>query len=335
MYDPGTLYFDPILTNFSTGYQPQDLFGLRILPQTPVDTQSGRYRVYDRSGWLIYPSRREPGSVANEILGAKWSEDTFETQEHSLQSPVLDEERQQLTSQGGLANATFGGDLQLDPEQDATAATLNSILLEHELKVSNLVRNTANYPGGSTVTLAGAQQWDDYTGGVASTSNPVNDIIVAARKIKALTGRDPNTLVIPKMGIGFIDNHPRIVDRFKTFSLTEPEAFRRLTGFTGEIIMVDSVYNTANNVDAAESIASFWGKDVWLGIVDPTPGQKTKTFGKTFAQRYPSGDLRPVDRWREEPRKADLVRTSYKYDLKIVSSVAGYLIKTAFSAGAF
>jgi hypothetical protein len=71
---------------------------------------------------------------------------------------------------------------------------------------------------------------------------------------------------------------------------------------------------------------------VWVRIVDRTPGQKTFTFGKTFAWTYPNGVTRPTDRWREEPRKADLVRTSFNYDLKIVSALAGYLIQTAVAA---
>lgn len=335
MYDPGQLYLDPILTGFSIRYEDQTLYGENIMPLIPVNTQSGRYRVFDRSSWVIFPDRREPGTVANEIRGGKWSEDTFLTKEHSLQAPVHDEEDQELQSQGGLADATFGGELQLDPHEDATALVTRAIRLGHELKVSNLIRNTANYPGGNVVTLAGAAQWSDYTGGAASTSDPVNDIRTALRVIKSNTGRDANLLVIPSMGAGYLENHPRVVARFQNFALTDPEAFRKLTGFTGEILLVDSVYNAADNIDAAETITSFWGKDIWLGVVDKEAGFRGKTFGKTFCQRYPSGDIRPIDRWREEPRKTDLVRASQKYDLKIVSSVAGYIIKTAFSAGAF
>jgi hypothetical protein len=335
MYDPGTLYSDPILTNFSVGYKDQALYGERILPVTPVDTQSGRYRVFDRSNWLIFESAREPGAVANEVLGAKWSEDTFFTRERSLQVPILDEERQQLQSQGGFANSVFGGAMQLNPELDATAFATRSILLAHELAVSTLVRDTAQYAASNKITLAGASQWNDYTGGVASTSNPVNDILVAMRAIYAGTGRYPNVLAIPALGMSYIENHPRIVDRFKSFSLTDPEAFRRLTGFEGVILPVDSVYNAANNIDSTVNVLSFWGKDVWLGIVDEAPALNTFTFGKTFAQTYPDGSTRPTDRWREEPRKADLVRVSYKYDLKIVSALAGYLITTAFGATAF
>lgn len=335
MYDPGTLYSDPILTQFSVGYKDQALYGERILPVTPVRTASGRYRVFDRSNWLIFESAREPGTVANEVMGAKWSEDTFFTRERSLQAPVYDEERQQLTSQGGLADPVFGGDLQINPEADATELVTRSLLLDHELAVSTLVRNASNYGASNKVTLAGAQQWDDYTGGVSSTSNPVANILTAMRAVYAATGRYPNTMVIPALGISYIENHPRVVDRFKTFSLLLPDAFKLLTGFEGTILPVDSVYNAANNIDATVAVTSFWGKDVWIGIVDPVPGQKTFTFGKTFAQIYPDGTIRPTDRWREEPRKADLVRVSYKWDTKLVSAGAGYLITNAFSATAF
>ena len=335
MYDPGTLYQDPILTNFSIGYVDQALYGERVMPVTPVNTQSGRYRVFDRSNWLIFESAREPGAVANEIQGAKWSEDFFYTRERSLQVPIFDEERQQLTSQGGLANAVFGGALQLNPELDATALAVRSILLDHEKQVSTLVRDPAQYAVANKVVLAGAQQWDDYTGGVASTSNPVTAIQIGMRAVYAATGRYPNTLIVPGLGMQYVENHPRIVDRFKNFSLSIPDAFRVLTGFEGTILPVDSVYNAANNIDATINVQSFWGKDVWLGIVDPGLGLNQFTFGKTFSQTYPDGSTRPTDRWREEPRKADLVRVSQKYDLKITSAGAGYLIQNAFSATAF
>lgn len=335
MYDPGTLYVDPILTNFSVGYQDQALYGERIFPVTPVNAQSGRYRVFDRSNWLIFESRRTPGTVANEIQGAKWSEDTFETEERSLQVPILDEERQQLNSQGGLANAVFGGALQINPEIDATSLATRSLLLAHELAVSTLVRDPNQYASTNKVALAGSQEWDDYTNGVASTSNPVSDILVGMRAVYAATGRYPNTLIIPALGMNFIENHPRVVDRFKNWSLSQPNAFQTITGFQGNILAVDSHYNSANNIDAANTIQPFWGKDVWLGIVEPNPGLNQFSFGKTFAQTYPDGSTRPVDRWREEPRKADIVRVSYKYDLKVVSAGAGYLIQNAFSSGAW
>lgn len=340
MYDPGTLYLDPILTNFSVGFKDQTLWADQIMPITPVRTPSGKYNVFDRTSWLIFEDRRAPGTVANEVAGYKWSTDTFDTVEHSLQTPVLDEERQNLISMGGLANPAFGGALQLDPEMDATELVTRSILLGQEFAVSQLIRNTANYAASNKITLSGTSQFDNWTYGTAGipetvVSDPVSVIMAGMRAVWTATRRWPNVMVVPAPGMTYIENHPRIVKRFQNFSLTQDGAFQALTGFQGKIIAADSVYNAAQNIDAAEVNTSFWGKDIWLGIVDPTPGLKVKTFGKTFAQIYPDGSIRPTDRWREEPRKADLVRTSMKYDLKIVSAVAGYLITNAFAAGAF
>ena len=336
MYDPGELYVDPILTNFSVGFQDQNLYGERLAPITRVNTQSGRYRVYDRSDWLIFPDARAPGTVANEVQGRKWSEDTFKTKEHSLQSPILDEERQELHSLGGLANAVFGGDLQIDPERDATLLITRSIMLGHESLVASIFRDTGNYAGNHTTTLTGAQKWSDYTGGTSSTSDPVANIKTAVQRCYLDTGRWPTNMIMPFDAVGVIENHPRVVDRFKSFTLQADNAFKVLMGLPAEanfsVFVVDSKYNTADNVDAAESIASFWGQDVWIGIVDPTEGQKTQTFAKTFSQVYPDGSIRPTDRWREEPRKADLVRTSQKYDIKLVQPDAGYLIVNAVAA---
>jgi hypothetical protein len=330
-YDPSQLYIDPILTGFSTGFQEQNLYAERLSPPTRVNTKSGRYRVFDRSNWLIYRSRREPGTSAREIGPRKWSEDTFSTQQHALKGRVTDEERRELTSQGGLADPVFGGALQIDPERDVVEDETRSLLLEQEKKVADAFRNTANYAGGFTTALAGAAKWSDYTGGTSSTSNPVSDIRAACFKIYGATGRWPNTMAIPVDALGVIEQHPRVVDRFKNFALTDPGAWKSLINVPApeNFFIVESKYNTAQNVYAAESIVSFWGQDVWIGLVDPQEGQKTKTFAKTFIYPQPDGSIRAADRWRDEDTRSDMFRTTYEYDLKVVSNVAGYLIQTA------
>ena len=333
MYDPGTLYSDPILTDFSVAYNPPTFVGLRLMPQVAVNTQSGRYRVYDRSSRVRFYSRREPGTVANEVRGGRWSEDTFKTVEHSLQAAVADEERQQLNSQGGLANAVNGGDLQIDPERDATALINNSLLLEHEIAVAALLRNTATYPAGHSVTLLAADQWDNYAG---ATSNPIDIVRAAILKIQAKIGVAPNVMAMGSLGVPYLEGHPDMVARFTNFALTDEGAFRALTGFDGQMVLIgDDQYNDNDIQEATESLVSAWGKDVFIGYVNPNLEREDLSFGKTFAQIYPDGTTRPTDRWREEGRKSDLVRTSWKYDIKVTSSIAGYLIKDAFSATAW
>ena len=313
--------FDPILSDFSTGWSAKDLVGVQVAPETKTQTLAGRYMVFDRSDWLIFPDLRAMGTVANEIQGAKWSTTPFSVREHSLQVPVFDEEREELGGSG-----SFPVDFSLD--QSAVDLATRSIRLGHEKVVADAYRLAANYPVGNTATLAPADQWDNYA---SASSEPVADIEAALRAIYVSSGRAANTIVMPWLVWSYLRNHPKLVDRFKSFQLTAPEAFAELTGFQGNLIIAESQYNTADNIDATESIADFWGKDVWIGVVDQAPGQRTKTFGKTFVYPYNESVTMPVDRWREEPRKADLVRTSFRYDVVITSNVAGYLYKTVIA----
>jgi hypothetical protein len=138
-------------------------------------------------------------------------------------------------------------------------------------------------------------------------------------------------MIIPEGGIEFLENHPRVVERYKGFSLTDPEAWRRLSGFEGEIITANSVYNSAQNVDATEVISSFWGQDVIIYLAREGKSVLNETFGKTFQFPYENGAVRPTDRWRDEDHKADKVRVSWRYDVKMTSNKGGYLIKNAFA----
>jgi len=330
VYDPSKLATrDPVLTAFSVGYADQDLFGLEIFPAVGVNSMHGRYRVFDRSDWLIFPAIREPGTVANEIMGGKWSEDTFNIREYALQAPVLDEEREEIAQ-----NFEEPG-LDVSPERDAVSLVGRSLNLQHEKKVADVTRDVTQYAAGNTVTLTGTSRWNDYTtlvGGATqpwqTVSNPINNIRAGLDKVYRLTGRQVNKMVFSEDAFRQLAEHPRIVNRFQNFDLIRPDAVRRLLDYEGEIVIANSKYNSADNIDAAEVITDLWGQDVWMGIVDEGAGVRGKTFGKTFQRPY-GGVAKPTDRWREEDRKADLFRTQWRWDTKIISNVAGYLIKTA------
>lgn len=335
MYDPSGLVVDAYLTEFSTGFEPPNLVGFEIMPQVEAANPFGSFRTFDRSNRVIFPDRREPGTVANEVRGGKWSADTYNTVQRSLQAAVADEEEAYSRAIGGVnATNTTTGNLDINPEEDAAALVKSSLALKAELLISNLVRNTANYPVGNTVTLAAADQWDLYAG---ATSDPVLVVRAAILKINSLIGVPPNTMLLPRLGVPWLENHPDVVARFQNFTLTNPDAFRMLTGFEGRVILADVKYNNANSIDAAESLVDMWGKDVWIGYVKPGLNRRDLSFGKTFMwpPSGPGGELQPTERWREESRKSDLVRTTWQYAPKITTSMAGYLIKTAFSAAAF
>jgi len=334
-FDIYSIYQDPFLTNFSVGFSDQTLIGDAIAPMTDVYLPSGKYRVYDRSNWISYPDGRDPGTVANEIRGAKWGQDTYAVHEHSLQAAVTDEEREVYSN--ALQNAQANIYAQISPEMDATNLATRSLLLGYENYVATTVRNPSNYPSTNKTYLTGTSQWSDYTlvssptDAYQTVSDPVNDILTARRQIFRQTRKDPNLLIIPWNVWSFIPNHPRIVRRFTYFNLADPQAFATLAGFNGRVVIAESVINTADNIDATNSISPIWGNDVIMAYVDDANALNSMTFAKTFVWPYPDGNRRTVDRWREESRKSDLVRVSQRYDIKVVAPACGYLIQNATS----
>jgi hypothetical protein len=326
LYDPKKLAtFDPVLTGFALGYQNQTLIGERLFPVVDVSTQSGSYFIFDRSNWLIYPDRREPGTEPNMIGGRKWSSDVFNVKEHALEAEVLDEEREEIGSSSAALTPAA-----INPEADAVEDVTNALVLRHEKKVADTVRNTANYAAGHTVTLAGPTQWSDY--GMTSgsyNSNPFQNFRDAMTAIYRDTGRQPNLAWFSWDAWQAILYHPLAVARFQYVAGVPPtDAFAQLTGFNGEILIGESVYNSADNVDATENIVTLWGKDAGLAIVEGMAGFVTKTWGKTFVRPY-GGERRPVFRWRVDSHFKDMFAVKYRYDTKIVSNVAGYLFKNA------
>lgn len=325
MYDARAIYADPILTNLSLGFtfDETQLVGDNLFPITPVALPSGRYRVFDRSNWVTFPSRREPGTVANEVRGGRWSEDTFSVKEHMLQAAVDDEERQNYNAAGQNAQANlFAG---IEPERDAVNLITRSLVLEREQAIATLARNAANYPGGHSVTKTGTGQWND------PASTPIVDIITGMRAIYQDILEYPNVMIFPWDVWIQLTNHASLIARYQytQAQFDVEQAIRLFTGYNGAIYVTNAMYNTADNIDATAVMTKIWGKDVIMAKVDATPGQMTQTFGKTFLQPYPDGNNRQAWRWREENRTSDVFRVGWRWDLKLVQNLAGYIIKSA------
>ena len=336
VYSPtgsGGIRVDQILTNISLGYKQEGEFiAERLVKTVPVKKQSDKYYVFGREAWI--PSGtdyRAPGTVANEIPGIQVSTDSYYAQEHSLQTPVTDEERDNTDS-------AFSHD------KDATELLTSKILLGREIAIKNYVTDTARYATNLVKTLTGTTQWDVY-----ATSDPIADIRAAKFAVHNTSFVDPNVAVIPYQVMFFLLDHPKIIDRIKYTDraiLTE-ELVATVLGLTGVVVPgmpVGTSSGTTNNFNMTATY--LWGDDVLLAYVPPKAGLRVPAFMYEFAWSY-GGKVMVTDRWREEVRKSDLIRTSRRYDLKMIGvgtnpsdantynkSIVAFLIKDVLSAAA-
>jgi hypothetical protein len=318
------VHIDQVLTNISLGWPVNGLVGENLFPSIPVRKQSDKYYVFGREAWLPETSDyRAPGTEANEIPGLTLSLDTYYAQEHALQTPVTDEERE-------------NADSPLSPDRDGTELVTSKVMLGREIAMRNLVTTAANYATGMSTTLVGAAQWSAY-----ATSDPIGVVRTAVRAIHAKVFMEPNVAIIPYLVMSFLEDHPDIIERIKYSerAILTPEIIASIFGLQRVIVPGVGVGSGAPGASGnAISVGYLWQDDVVLAWVPARAGLRIPAFGYEFTW-VQGGQVQVVDRWREEKRKSDLVRVSRRYDLKLVGveinpgsgdfgkSVTGYLIK--------
>jgi hypothetical protein len=323
VYNPAgadNVHIDVVLTNISVAWPNNGFVGSVLFPTVSVAKQANKYYVFGREAWQPEPfgDVRAPGSVANEIPGLNVSTDTYFCNEHSLQIAVTDEERE-------------NADSPLRPDTDGAELVTSKMLLQRELAIYNLVSTTSTYNAGLTTTLSGTSQWNDYV-----NSNPIADMRTAIKAIHAQIFLEPNLAIIPYQVMTVLEDHPDFIERIKYSErgIVTPEIIASIVGI--ERVVVPGVgYNSTGNPGQAASLSYLWGKNVILAYVPAAAGLKTPAFGYEFTWGYGGGMPQIVERWREQQRKADIIRVSRRYALKIVAqdsagaSIAGYLIQNA------
>jgi hypothetical protein len=313
----GGVHVDTILTNISLGWPTLGLVGERLVPAVPVAKQSDKYNVFGREGWLPEQDLRAPGTIANEIPGLAKSTDTYYAEEHALQIPVTDEERE-------------NADSPLSPDRDGTELVTSKIIMGREKRIYDLVTDVTKYATGHSLTLSGTSQWSDFT-----NSDPITAVRGATRVIHAKLFMEPNVMILPYSVYSILQDHPKMTARimYAQKAILTADLIAELFGI--ENVIVPGVGIGSGNPGQTMTVSYLWGKDVILAWVPPRAGQKIPAFGYEFVWGYGGGRAQIVDRWREEPRKSDLIRCSRRYDLKLVGvdnlgkSVAGYIFKNA------
>jgi len=322
VYDPrggGNTHIDVVLTQISVAWPNNGYVGESLYPRVDVRRQSDKYYIFGREGWALEPGGdyRAPGTVANEIPGLQVSLDTYFAKEHSLQIPITDEERENVDSP-------------LAPDRDGTELVTSKIWLQREILMQAQVTTAANFASGYSVTLAGTQQWSDYV-----NSTPIADVRAGFRKVHSGLFFEPNFGMFPYQVMTQLEDHPDFIERIKYSErgILTPELIATVLGI--ENLVVPGVgYNSANPGQAA-ALGYLWGKDVVLAYVPARAGLRIPAFAYEFNWGYGGSRPQVAERWREEPRKSDIVRISRRYDLKLVAldgsskAIAGYLIKAA------
>jgi hypothetical protein len=300
---------DVALSDFARRYRNNSFVAEMLCPRVNVLKQTNKYWLFGREGQQL-PDQvlRGPGAAA-ERVELTLSTASYECADHSLEAFIPDEER---------SNYEAG-----DIEQARTKLVMDKLLLDYEDRVATLATTTANYAAGNSVTLAGVQQWSDYT-----NSDPLIDVETGKAQIR-LAGVNANLLILGDAVYTKLINHPDIVARFQ---YTTP---RILTSadlaaiFGVEKVVVAS----AIKLSAALAASFVWGKNAVLAYVQPGTSMEDVSFAKSFVWTGAPGTVggfqTEIGRATPISRKSDEIATHWYYDLRVTSNISAYLIKNA------
>ncbi len=313
MPDVSTVHHDVALANVSIAYRNAAFVASDIAPEVLVRRQSNKYFVHDanREAARSTADHRAPGAEAAEV-DFDLSADSYFCDDHALVSVIPDEERE-------------NADSPLQPEIDRTEFLTEKILLNREIALAAILRDPARIPG--TDIASPANRWDQ------DTVDPVDDVETAREAVTGATQAAPNTLVLPFEVYQKVRNNPKVVSRvaYSRLGVFGPAELAQL--FDVERVVVPRAVRNVAARGQAPVLETVWGNDALLLYVPPRAGLKViaPVLGFVWSHAPASSRGTGVQTWREERRKATMIRVQKYYDLKLVAPAAAYLIRNAVS----
>jgi len=311
MPEVSQVHIDAALTNVCVAYSNPNFVADLTAPPVAVRKQSDRYFIYDaaRERFRSSNDRRAPGAEANEVDFAL-SNDNYYCEDHALESVIPDEERE-------------NADPPIQPEIDRTEFLMEKILLNKEIALASRIRNGTDIPGE---TLSGTSQWSDYT-----NSDPVAEVEAHKATIQEAVQVIPNTLMLAYDVYAKVRLHPKVTERTQYMRLGTADPNTLATLFDVERVLVARALKNVAAPGQTPDLDYVWAKDAFLCYVPSRPAPKRVAFAYTFVWTMAPGSVsgHVVEVWRENRRKADMIRVQRYYDQKVIATGAIYLWKNA------
>lgn len=323
----GNEHISQPLTDFSLGYHPMGFVAEQVMPVYKAKKRNDVYYKYDKL--QAFRLERADGLGTMRADGARAREakfgattDGYVAVEWAEEVSITDEERD-------------NADEALQLEQSRVRRAQDHVMLDYELRVANLLTNTANYNANNVTTLSGTAQWNNASfasiGTTGQGHSAIETVLLAGvNAIRLATGGlVPNAMVVPFPVAMVMANDPGLVDLKKyVANLLAGDIFSNLVPpvYLGMKICVPTAAYTIQVEGVSGTLSDVWGKNVWMGYVQSTPSLDSLTFGYTIRSRPWQ-----VKTFRDEYLDKTIYRPSFVQTEKIVAADCGYLIKSAIA----
>lgn len=300
----------PALTAIAIAYRNTRLIADDVLPRVPVGAQEFKYLKHALAEGFTVPDtlvgrKSRPNQV--EFSG---TEETASTVDHGLDSPV---------PQADIDNAPTN----YDPLGKATEFTTNLVMLDREVRTSNLVFANATYPAANRTTLSGTSQWSD----------PASDPLAAITDALDSVVMRPNVGILGRRTSTLLRRHPKVVKAFHGNSGDEGMVPLQ---FLADLLELEAIFvgearlNIARPGQAA-NLQRVWGPHAAFIYRDSlASAQSGTTFGMTgqWGSRIAGSQTDP----NIGLRGGEMVRVGESVKELITAPDLGYFFENAVAA---
>jgi len=288
-----------------------ELVGLQALALFPTQKKAATASVVTREGLLrVGDTKRAPGGAYNrdDIL----TEDMAYACEENGQEQKLDDGDR----------AMYASDF--DAEEIMSMTALNRLLLAQEIRIAALLFNTGTWSGAPLTTTV-STAW-----GTVASATPVEDVLAAKAKVRALTGLEPNALILSRTVYNNLLRTAAIRAEIKYVAVPTAENIRSALAALFDVrrlLVGGAVYN------AAIEGQPFSGSDVWgsgyamvARIAEAAAPLQVPCVGRTLLWTQDSPENVVVEQYRENQTRSDIFRVRQHTNEKVIDPSFAHLI---------
>lgn len=294
------VHIQSALTDLSIAYrQSAPAISDLLFPRVSVNKQANKYFVWNKGDmWRNEARKRAPASDFARV-GIRLSTDNYACDQFALEYLLADEI---------VANADAG----IEAESTAVQYLVDQLNLQKDLSFATDFFTSSSGWGSGTVSTA----WD-----TVSTGTPVTNITSAVLTIKRALGASDQHRIVGIGGAKILNaliTSDQVRDRTKyvqagTYAGLQASLAPCLN--LDELIISTREYNTAKEGRTA-TYSPVFDNDFLVVAVPRNPGILTPSAGYTFAWDEDNRGDMYVETYREEAKKANVVRAVCYYDQK-------------------
>lgn len=289
-----------------------EFIGTRVLPIFKTQVKEAAFSAISREGYLRdADTKRAPRSGYNRD-GFEAEDKTFACEEHGLEGPLDDSER-------NLYASDFAAELV------TTKVVARRLLQAQEKRIADLILNTSTFTGASLYSDYSGAPWD------AVGSDVIGQISVAREKVRANCGMPPNALLMSRTNLERLVLNTAISTKIQYTSIpTYEQVVRALSGLLNlkYIYVADGVRNSAKEGQAFAG-ADIWGDDYAMvaRLIENSEDLKEPGLGRTFLWVADSPENATVEEYRDETVRSNVYRVRQNVDEMLLDANYGHMLK--------